>query len=89
MSPARSAACDAIQTPDAAKGGDRTGHRPRQIRAPCGTQLAGQTRDAINAAFAAVGDNFRRLLAWFSLLLAAMWIALAALNRSQNVLPAA
>jgi transposase, IS5 family len=40
--------------------------------------LVGQAGDAANAVLAAVGYNFRRLLAWLSLLLSAIWIALAA-----------
>jgi IS5 family transposase len=42
--------------------------------------LAGQAGDAINAVLAAVGYNFRRILAWFALLLAAVWTALSALR---------
>jgi len=38
--------------------------------------LAGRAGDAINAVLAAVGYNFRRLLAWFGLLLSVIWIAL-------------
>lgn len=38
--------------------------------------LAGQNGDAINAVLAAAGYNFRRLLAWFSLLLSTIWMAL-------------
>ena len=44
--------------------------------------LAGHAGDAINAVLAAVGYNFRRILAWFALLLAALWTALIALGRS-------
>jgi len=40
--------------------------------------LAHSIGDAANAVLAAVGYNFRRLLAWFSLLLSAIWIALTA-----------
>ena len=40
--------------------------------------LAGQAGDAINAVLAAVGYNFRRLLAWFAVLLSAIWLALTA-----------
>jgi IS5 family transposase len=40
--------------------------------------LAGQAGNAINAVLAAIGYSFRRLLAWFTLLLSAIWIALAA-----------
>ncbi len=40
--------------------------------------LAGKAGDAINTVLAAAGYNFRRLLAWFSLLLSAIWIALTA-----------
>jgi transposase, IS5 family len=46
--------------------------------------LAGKAGDAINAVLAAVGYNFRRLLAWLTLLLSAIWLMFAALNRSQN-----
>src|ERR1700722_3466961 len=45
--------------------------------------LAGAAGDAINAVLAAVGYNFRRLLAWFTLLLAAIWMALFAVNHSK------
>jgi len=45
--------------------------------------LAGQAGDAINAVLAAVGYNFRRLLAWFSALLSAIWIALTAQSCSE------
>lgn len=45
--------------------------------------LAHATGDAINAVLAAVGYNFRRLLAWFSLLLSAIWIALTAQSGSE------
>jgi transposase, IS5 family len=45
--------------------------------------LAGRAGDAINAVLAAVGYNFRRLLAWFTLLLAAIWMALFAVNHSK------
>jgi IS5 family transposase len=51
--------------------------------------LAGQAGDAINAVLAAVGYNFRRILAWFALLLAALWTALGALRRSQILIIAA
>jgi transposase, IS5 family len=44
--------------------------------------LAGQPGDAINAVLAAVGYNFRRLLAWFTLLLSAFWIVLSAAKQS-------
>jgi len=47
--------------------------------------LAGQIGDAINAVLAAAGYNFRRLLAWFSLLMSAIWIVLVARRRSQNI----
>src|SRR5574337_593745 len=40
--------------------------------------LAHAQGDAINAVLAAAGYNFRRLLAWLALLLAAIWIAIAA-----------
>jgi transposase, IS5 family len=46
--------------------------------------LAGYAGDAINAVLAAVGYNFRRLLAWFTLLLAAIWMALTAYDRSKS-----
>ncbi len=51
--------------------------------------LAGQAGDAINAVNAAAGYNFRRLLAWFSLLLSVIWTALTAPGRSQTVAAAA
>ena len=47
--------------------------------------LAGAAGDAINAVLAAAGYNFRRLLAWFSLLLSAIWIALTAQSCPQPV----
>ena len=40
--------------------------------------LAGRDGDAINAVLAVVGYNFRRLMAWFSLLSSAIWFAFAA-----------
>ncbi|MGH8755817.1 MAG: IS5 family transposase [Burkholderiales bacterium] len=46
--------------------------------------LAGRVGDAINTILAAVGYNFRRLLAWFTLLLSAIWMTLTAINRSQS-----
>jgi IS5 family transposase len=45
--------------------------------------LAGQAGDAINAVLAAAGYNFRRLMAWFSVLLSAIWIALTAQSCSK------
>jgi transposase, IS5 family len=45
--------------------------------------LAGRAGDAINAVLAAVGYNFRRLLAWFTLLLSAIWLALTAKSSSE------
>lgn len=45
--------------------------------------LAHAVGDAINAVLAAAGYNFRRLLAWFRLLLAAIWIALTAQSCSE------
>ncbi len=51
--------------------------------------LAGAAGDAINAVLAAAGYNFRRLLAWFSLLLSAIWTALTAPGRSQTAAAAA
>jgi IS5 family transposase len=45
--------------------------------------LAGQAGDAIDAVLAAAGYNFRRRLAWFSVLLSAIWIALTAQSGSQ------
>lgn len=45
--------------------------------------LAHAAGDAINAVLAAVGYNFRRLLAWFGLLLSAIWIALTAQSCSE------
>lgn len=47
--------------------------------------LAGRTGDAINAVLAAAAYNFRRLLAWFALLLSAICIALATLRPSGTV----
>jgi IS5 family transposase len=44
--------------------------------------LAGQAGDAINAIRAAVGYNFRRLLAWLTLLLSTIWLTLLGTNRS-------
>jgi len=51
--------------------------------------LAGQAGDAINAVLAAAGYNFRRLLAWLSLLLSAIWRTLTTLGRSQTIAAAA
>jgi len=51
--------------------------------------LAGQAGDAINAILAAAGYNFRRLLAWFALLLSAIWMALTAATRSEIAYEAA
>ena len=48
--------------------------------------LAHQAGDAINAVLAAAGYNFRRLLAWFALLLAKIGIALILKNHSPKVL---
>ncbi len=45
--------------------------------------LAGQSGDAINAVLAAAGYNFRRLLAWFALLFAAIWIALTQVSETE------
>ena len=39
--------------------------------------LAGRLGDAVNPVLAAIGYNFRRLLAWMRLWLSALWIALA------------
>ncbi|TCU33500.1 DDE family transposase [Rhizobium azibense] len=39
--------------------------------------LAGTIGDAANAVLAAVGYNFRRIIAWLRLLLAILWAALA------------
>src|SRR5271168_2428103 len=47
--------------------------------------LAGRAGDAINAVLAAAAYNFRRILAWFSLLLSIAWTLLALLGRSHNV----
>ena len=47
--------------------------------------LAGQVGDAINAVLAAAGYNFRRLLAWFTLLLSVIWMIVAATSRSETV----
>ena len=46
--------------------------------------LAGQIGDAINAVLAA-GYNFRRLLAWYTLLLSLIWMAVTAASRSEIV----
>jgi transposase, IS5 family len=46
--------------------------------------LAGRVGDAINTILAAVGYNFRRLLAWLSSLLSAIGMTLTAINRSQS-----
>ncbi|MEJ0052576.1 MAG: IS5 family transposase [Methylovirgula sp.] len=46
--------------------------------------LAGQAGDAINAVLAAAGYNFRRLLAWFNLLLSAIWIAISPANAPET-----
>jgi transposase, IS5 family len=51
--------------------------------------LAHKAGDVINAVLAAVGYNFRRLAAWFRLLLSTIRIALAALARSQPIAAAA
>ena len=45
--------------------------------------LAHATGDAINAVLAAVGYNFRRLLAWLAFLLSAITLALANQNLPQ------
>lgn len=45
--------------------------------------LAGHAGDAINAVLAAAGYNFRRLLAWFRLLLSPIWIVLSAASQSE------
>ena len=47
--------------------------------------LAGQIGDATNAVLAAAGYNFRRLLAWFTLLLSVIWMAVIATSRSEAV----
>jgi transposase, IS5 family len=44
--------------------------------AKSGHYLAGQLGDAVNAVLAAVGYNFRRLLAWFAVLLSAIRVTL-------------
>lgn len=54
----------------------KSGHRMGR------NHLAGQAGDAITALLAAAGYNFRRLLAWFRLLLSELWMALAVLCRS-------
>jgi len=46
--------------------------------------LAGRVGDAINTILAAVGYNFRRLLAWLSSLLFAIGMTQTAINRSQS-----
>lgn len=50
--------------------------------------LAGQAGDAINAVLAAAGSIFRRLLAWFAILCAAIGIQLIRTGRSKNLLGA-
>jgi transposase, IS5 family len=45
--------------------------------------LTGRAGDAINAVLAAAGYNFRRLLAWFALLFAAIWIALIQADQTE------
>jgi transposase, IS5 family len=47
--------------------------------------LASVAGDTVNAVLAAVGYNFRRIPAWLTLLLSAIWIALTAGNRSKSV----
>jgi IS5 family transposase len=61
----------------------KSGHRMGR------NSLAGQVGDAINAVLAAAGYNFRRLLAWLNLLLAAIWRTLTALGRSPTIAAAA
>lgn len=51
--------------------------------------LAGQIGDAANAVLAAVGYNFRRILAWLRLWLSAFWINLAAANQPPQIQHAA
>jgi hypothetical protein len=53
--------------------------------AACGRSVAKRLGDAINAALAAAGYNFRRLLTWLRLLLA--WIAYMQ-NASNSLQPA-
>ena len=43
--------------------------------------LAGHLGDAVNAVLAAVGYNFKRLLAWMRLWLSALWFALIAASQ--------
>jgi len=51
--------------------------------------LAHAQGDAINAVLAAAGYNFRRLIAWLALLLAAIWIAIAMeINESDQTVAA-
>ena len=45
--------------------------------------LAGRIGDAANAVLAAVGYNFRRLLAWLTLWLSALWTALATTSQTK------
>lgn len=51
--------------------------------------LAGQAGDAMNVVLTAAGYNFRRILAWFSLLLSAIWMALIAASQSEPAYKAA
>lgn len=51
--------------------------------------LAGRIGDAVNAVLAAVGYNFRRILAWPGRLLAALGIALADASQSHRAAQAA
>ena len=51
--------------------------------------VGGPQAEAVNAILAAAGYNFRRLLAWFALLLSAIWMALTAATRSEIAYEAA
>jgi hypothetical protein len=62
----------------------REGHKPDRERAAIISHAAPAMQST-----AAAGYNFRRLLAWFSLLLSAIWTALSALGRSQTFAAAA
>jgi len=61
----------------------REGHKPDRERAAIISHAAPAMQST------AAEYNFRRLLAWFSLLLSAIWTALSALGRSQTFAAAA
>ena len=50
--------------------------------------LAGRAGDAANAMLAAVGYNFRRLLAWLAAFLRALWLLIAGSARMPSAAPA-